>query len=196
VWLPFSVLFGVLAAFGTYWYVQWAALATHPTPLALWIWVAVSGLAAAVLIVGWRNDRLWRRGVSVLAVPLCLTCAALALNAWTGYVPSVQSGWDQLTCHPVPGQTDESAVAAMQRHGEKPAQGTIVSVTPDNLSGFQHRSEFVYLPPAWYSSNPDPRLPVIMMIGAEFRTPSDWLRVGDAEKTLDDFVAKHRGTRP
>ena len=66
----------------------------------------------------------------------------------------------------------------------------------DAASGFRHRGELVYLPPAWYATNPPPRLPTVMMIGGEFNTPADWLRTGGAIKTIDDFAAAHHGNAP
>jgi S-formylglutathione hydrolase FrmB len=54
----------------------------------------------------------------------------------------------------------------------------------------------VYLPPAWFASNPPPRLPAVMMLGAELSTPSDWLQSGDALTILDDFALQHRGATP
>jgi S-formylglutathione hydrolase FrmB len=197
LWVPASLLLGVAAAAGSYWYIKWAALAGHPAPVLLWIWITLAGLAVGVLIFGWRNTRWWRRGVSVLAVPLCLLCSALAVNLWTGYLPTVQSAWNQLTGRPVPGQTDEAAVTAMQQRGEKPVGGTIVAITtPDDVSHFEHREEYVYLPPAWYATNPPPKLPVVMMIAGEFSTPADWLYAGNAQKTMDEFAAKHGGNAP
>ena len=35
-----------------------------------------------------------------------------------------------------------------------------------------------------------------MMIGGEFNTPADWLRAGNAIKTIDDFAAAHHGNAP
>ena len=35
-----------------------------------------------------------------------------------------------------------------------------------------------------------------MMIGGEFNTPADWLRTGNAIKTIDDFAAAHHGNAP
>ena len=64
-------------------------------------------------MLGWRGARWWRRGVSLLAVPLCLLSAALALNLWVGYFPTVQTAWNQLTAGPLPDQTDRAAVTAM-----------------------------------------------------------------------------------
>ncbi len=65
-----------------------------------------------------------------------------------------------------------------------------------HASGFKHRGELVYLPPAWFATNPPPKLPTVMMIGGEFNTPADWLRAGNAVKTIDDFAAAHGGNAP
>jgi S-formylglutathione hydrolase FrmB len=197
LWMPASLLLGVAVAFAIQWYLNWSGVAGHPAPPTLWIWITLSAMAGAVLVFGWRDNRWWRRTVSLFAVPLCVLSAALAVDLWTGYVPTVQTGWAQLTGQPLPGQTDEASVAAMREHGDKPAQGTIVSVTiPNDASHFAHRGEFVYLPPAWYASNPPPRLPVVMMVSTQFGTAQDWLRIGNAKKTVDDFAAGHGGNAP
>jgi S-formylglutathione hydrolase FrmB len=197
LWVPVSLLVGVVAAAGIYWYIRWAGIAGHPAPVTLWIWIALTGLAVGVLIFGWRDNWWWRRGVSVLAVPLCLLCTALMVNLWTGYLPTVQSAWNQLTGRPVPGAADEADVTAMQQEGTKPVEGTVVAIsTPDDVSNFSHREEYVYLPPAWYATNPPPKLPVVMMIAGEFGTPADWLYGGNAKKTIDEFAAKHGGNTP
>ncbi len=197
VWVPWAVLVGVALAVAAYWYVAAEGLADNPAPPSLWIWIALSGVAAGVLVAGWRGALWWRRGASMLALPLSLLCAALALNLWVGYFPTVQTAWNQLTAGPLPDQTDLVAVAAMQRQHKIPAKGTLVSVDiADTASGFRHRGELVYLPPAWYATDPPPRLPTVMMIGGEFNTPADWLRAGNAVKTVDDFAAAHGGNAP
>ena len=197
LWVPAALAVGVAVAAFVRWYISYQGLASDPAPLTLWLWIALTGVAGAVLVVGWRETPRWRRGVSVLAIPLCVLCAALALNLWVGYVPTVRSAWDRVTGAPLPGQTDRAAVAEMQRQGAAPRRGTIVSVKiPDDASGFKHRDELVYLPPAWYATTPPPRLPVVMMIGAEFSVPADWPSVGQAQKTVDDFAAAHGGNAP
>ncbi len=123
--------------------------------------------------------------------------AALTLNLWVGYFPTVQTAWDQLTAGPLPDQTDAAGVAAMAAAGLQPAHGIVVPVTiSDDASHFKHRGEVVYLPPAWFASNPPPQLPTVMMIGGEFNTPADWLRAGNAAKTIDDLAAAHGGNAP
>jgi S-formylglutathione hydrolase FrmB len=85
----------------------------------------------------------------------------------------------------------------MQKQHTIPANGTVVPVSiGETASGFKHRGELVYLPPAWYATDPPPPLPTIMMIGGEFNTPADWLRAGNAVKTVDDFAAAHHGYAP
>jgi S-formylglutathione hydrolase FrmB len=197
MWLPWAALCGVALAMATYWYIASEGLAGSPAPHQLWIWIALSGVAAAVLIAGWRGARWWRRGASVLALPLSLLCAALALNLWVGYFPTVQVAWNELTAGPLPDQTDQATVTAMQRGHVIPAKGTVVQVQiSDAASGFKHRGELVYLPPAWFASDPPPPLPTLMMIGGEFNTPADWVRVGNAVNTADDFAAAHGGEAP
>jgi S-formylglutathione hydrolase FrmB len=71
-----------------------------------------------------------------------------------------------------------------------------VQVSIDSeASGFRHRPEWVYLPPAWFSRD-RPALPVVMMIGGEFNTTADWIRAGQAAATLDAFATSHNGDVP
>jgi S-formylglutathione hydrolase FrmB len=137
------------------------------------------------------------RVVSVLAVPLCLLSAALAVNVWVGYFPTVHTAWTQLTAGPLPNQTDRATVTPMQLKGVMPAKGVVLPVNISaDASKFKHRGELVYLPPAWFASTPPPRLPVMMMIGAEINTPADWLRAGNAVSTADAFAAARGGNAP
>jgi S-formylglutathione hydrolase FrmB len=196
-WLPWALIVGAGLAASAYWYVASQGLADNPAPRALWIWVGLSGFAAAVLVVGWRSTQWWRRGVSLAAVPLCVVCAGLALNMWVGYFQTVQSAWNQLTAGPLPDETDQVTVTALQQLHKMPPKGTVVAIDTGNAaSGFRHRGELVYLPPAWYASTPPPKLPTLMMIGGEFNTPADWLRTGQAVKTVDDFATAHHGNAP
>lgn len=199
VWLPWSALIGGVLAVVAYCYVRSAGVAddTNPAPVTFWAWIALSGFALGVLVAGWWGARWWRRAVAVLAVPLCVLSTALVLNLWVGYFPTVQTAWNQLTAGPLPDQTDQVTVAAMQSRHKIPIKGSLVAVDiPASTSGFKHRQEWVYLPPAWFASDPPPALPAVMMIGGEFNTPADWLRAGGAVKTLDDFAAAHGGYAP
>jgi S-formylglutathione hydrolase FrmB len=197
VWLPLAVLAGVGAATWTHWFVDAQGMSDDPAPKALWIWVGLTALAVVVFVTGWRGAHWWRRGVSVLAVLLCALSSGVALNLWVGYFPTVQMAWNQLTAGPLPDETDQATVTAMQRSGAVPSHGQVVPVTiPADASHFKHRTELVYLPPAWFTTNPPPKLPAVMMIGGEFNTPGDWLRTGDAAQTIDNYAAAHNGYAP
>src|SRR4029077_13779031 len=117
VWLPWPALVGVALAVAAYWYIASEGMSdeTNPAPHSVWIWIGLSGVAAGVLIAGWRGARWRRRGAAVLALPACLLCSALALNLWVGYFPTVQVAWNQLTAGPLPDQTDTVTVTAMQK---------------------------------------------------------------------------------
>ena len=195
--LPAAATVGGITAYATHWYIVDRGLSDEPAPSGLWLWIALTGTAATVLILGWHSVRRWRRGAAFAAVPLCLLSAALVLNLWVGYFPTVQSAWNQLTSGPLPDQTDKATVTAMATKGTRPAHGSVVPVViPADASHFKHRGELVYLPPEWFASNPPPRLPTVMMIGGQFNTPADWTRAGNAIKTIDDFATTHHGNAP
>ncbi|OBG96052.1 hypothetical protein A5697_22980 [Mycobacterium sp. E3251] len=195
--LPVALIAAVAVTALAYWYITSLGVAGDPAPTTLWLWIALSGLAAAVFLVGWRGARWWRRGVAVLSIPLCALCAALALNGWVGYFPTALAAWNQLTSVPLPDQIDRLRVTEMQVAGTRPTKGVVVPVDiDDNASHFRHRRELVYLPPAWFNSNPPPRLPAVMMISSAFNTPADWLGPGGAFTAIDNFAAAHRGFSP
>ncbi len=197
VWLPVAALVGGTAAYVTHWYIVDRGLSEEPAPSALWLWIALTGMAAAVLVLGWRSAPRWRRGAALLAAPLCLLSAALVLNLWVGYFPTVQSAWSQLTSGPLPDQSDQATVTAMAAKGNRPPHGSVIPVViPSDASHFKHRGELVYLPPEWFASSRPPPLPTVMMIGGQFNTPADWTRAGNAVKTIDDFAAAHHGKAP
>jgi S-formylglutathione hydrolase FrmB len=195
--LPLALVAAAAMTALSYWYIASIGVAGDPAPNSLWLWIALSGLTAAALLLGWTGIRWWRRGLALLSVPLCALCATLALNQWVGYFPTVLAAWDQLTAEPLPDQIDRLRVTAMQIEGTKPTKGVVVPVNINaDASHFPHRQELVYLPPAWFNSNPPPRLPTVMMISSAFNTPADWLRPGGAFTTIDDFAAHHHGFAP
>ena len=133
----------------------------------------------------------------VFAASFCLLSTGLVINGWLGYFPTVRGAVTQLAGRPLPNQIDLRTAQGMQAKGVAPHHGALVGVTTsDRVSGFSHRSEWVYLPPAWFTSAPPPPLPAILMLGGEFNTTADWIRAGDALSTLDTFAAAHGGYAP
>lgn len=197
VWLPVAVLVGGVCAALTFWFIKDQGMSQDPAPAAFWVWVVGLGIAIIILGAGWRGAGWPRRSAAILAVPLCLLCTALAVNTWVGYFPTVQSAWDRVTGAEPDRWIDQATLADMQRRGVRPTQGVVVKMTtPDTESGFSHRQEYVYLPPAWFATTPPPSLPAVMMFGGEFGRADDWLRSSNVLTTLDDFTARHHGNAP
>ncbi|OBK94005.1 hypothetical protein A5645_18360 [Mycobacterium asiaticum] len=191
--------FGAAAVTGglAYWYYGTLGLASEPAPWQMWLWVTLVGLAVALAILGWRGAGWWRRNVLVFAASFCLLSTGLIINGWLGYFATVHSAWSQLANRPLPGQIDLATMRAMQRQGVAPPNGALLPAhTSTRVSGFAHRTEWVYLPPAWFTSTPPPALPAVLMIGGEFNTPADWVRAGDALTALDHYAAAHGGNAP
>ena len=196
-WLPAAAVLGGALAVAVEAYLGSIGVAGDPAPGRLWWWVGLTGFTLVTAAAGWRGARWWRRGLALAGVPACALCTALVVNQWVGYFPTVHAAWSQLTVGPLPDQSDRMTVTTMQLTGTRPRRGVVVPVTISAAaSGFRHRDELVYLPPAWFAANPPPRLPVVMMIGAQFNTPADWLRAGGAVHTIDEFAAAHGGNAP
>ena len=195
VWLPVCAVVGVLGALAVRTYVNSEGLASDPAPFQLWAWVGVFSAAVAVAVFGWRHASWWRRGGSLVAIPLTLLAAMVALNHWVGYYPTVQSAWGAVTAGPLPNQVDAEDLPGLRNTA--PDTGKLGEVDiPSDASGFKHRSEYVYLPPVWFVGATPPRLPVVMMIAGEFNTPSDWMRSGNIMPIIDGYAQSHGGQAP
>ena len=125
-------------------------LASDPAPCSCGCGPRSAPATVPMAALGWRGARWWRRGLSVLAIPLTLLATLLALNKWVGYYPTVQSAWGALTAGPLPDRDrrGRSARAAQHLAGHREVGGGRI---PDTASGFRHRDEYVYLPPAWFA---------------------------------------------
>lgn len=196
-WLLVAVLAGTGLAAAARLYVRNQGWSAEAISFGTVFWTATLGFAATILVAGWRGSAWWRRLVSVLAVLLVVVSGFAALNTATGYFPTVRAAWLRIS-HTEPEQwIDEGQLTALQQNGDQPTRGTVVRVTtPSDASGFAHRTEVVYLPPAWFSSTPPPQLPTVIMMGGEFNHPNDWLQTTNALQALDDFAALHHGNAP
>lgn len=105
-WVPISAAIGVIAALAARTYMNSEGLASDPAPFKLWVWTAVCAGSVALAALGFRAARWWRRGLSLVAIPLTLVCALLVLNQWVGYYPTLQKAWGDLTAGPLPDQTN------------------------------------------------------------------------------------------
>ncbi|MDH6577440.1 alpha/beta hydrolase-fold protein [Kitasatospora sp. MAP5-34] len=167
---------------------------TDPLPFELWLWLGVALTALTVLVVGWRGARWWHRLLAPVAMLLAVFAGANELNMSTGYFPTMADAIGGLSGDPLPEQITLDQLGTVTG---KTTTGRIVEVDiPDTASGFTHRQELVYLPPAWFRSIHRPKLPVLEMIGGEFAAPDNWVRAGTAVQTIDAYAEKHNGFAP
>ncbi|MEH3153899.1 MAG: alpha/beta hydrolase-fold protein [Gordonia paraffinivorans] len=195
VWVPVSAVIAVVGALLVHLYFDAQGLATDPAPWQLWIWVGATVGALAVLVVGFRSARWWRRGVAVLAVLAAALTTSVVLNQWVGYYPTLSAAWGAVTAGPLPDQVSADALGSM-RNTNRTTGAVVPITTTDDISHFAHRTEYVYLPPAWFHGATPPTLPVVMMIAGEFNTPADWMRTGDAIPIVDAYAKQHDGNAP
>lgn len=196
VWVPSAVLCGVSVGALAYWYITSQGMADNPPPILLWVWIGLAAVALVVLIAGWMRTRWPRRGAMVLAVPLCLIAAATVLNQWIDYYDTLRLAWAAVTAGPLPNEADMATVRVLKGKGTT-ATGRIVPVDISaDESGFRHRTEYVYLPPAWFARPAPPPLPAIVMISGAWSTPADWVRQGNAAAAMDRFAQSHQGAAP
>jgi S-formylglutathione hydrolase FrmB len=195
VWVPVCVAFGVLAALGARTYLNSEGLASDPAPFRLWLWAAITAATVAAAVLGFCGARWWRRALSVVAIPLTLVCALIVLNEWVGYYPTVQRAWGDLTAGPLPDQIDAKDLPGLRN--TRPGTGKVVAIDiPGDGNGFNHRREYVYLPPAWFTGSVPPALPAVMMIAGEFSNPTNWMRTGNAIPVIDAYAKGHGGAAP
>jgi hypothetical protein len=93
VLVPISAAIGVVAALAARTYMNSEGLASDPAPFLLWVWTAVGAATIAVAALGFQSASWWRRGLSLLAIPLVFLSGLTVLNQWVGYYPTIQKAW-------------------------------------------------------------------------------------------------------
>ncbi len=193
--LPICAIVGVGCALAARMYMNSEGLAGDPAPFWLWLWIGAAGAAFAAWLWRLRHGGWVGRTVPLIAVVCSLLAALLVVNQWVGYYRTVQVAWASITAGPLPNQVDQDQLASMRNTDQ--TVGHVVPVTiPDTASGFTHRTEYVYLPPAWFKGATPPALPAVEMIAGEFNTPADWIRLGNATATADAYAKAHNGVSP
>lgn len=193
-WAPIALaVAALLTAAGAFAVVKLSGI-TDPIPLTLWFWPGVAIASFSVLGFGWRSARWWRRLLAPAAALLAMVAAVNAANIVAGFYPTLDGAIGDLSGAALPQQVALDQLATLRGRTDT---GRIVQVDiPETASGFAHRPELVYLPPAWFGSLHRPQLPVLEMIGAEYAAPNNWVRAGDAVRTADAYAAQHHGYAP
>ena len=192
-----------------------------PLPVTVLTW---TGVAAAALGLGvakvsssrWRG-RLLAGGAVVLVVLMALN----NVNTFFGYYPNMRDVLglpfsDQISATAalrlggaaagptVPASSDStpptgsavSLAAAWKPPRDLPQSGKVVEVDiPGTVSKFPARPAWLYLPPAYLTSNP-PLLPVLELLGGQPGSSRDWLNGNDLTGVMDRFADLHGGLAP
>jgi enterochelin esterase-like enzyme len=156
------------------------ALSNSRDLLATW-WpaVVVAGLAALLVVAGARRRHRGRRtwpARTAAGVALVLA-AALGVNAWVGYVPSVTAAALLLTEHESVATSSTGAVAP-------------VTIAVPAALRMPTSTTWVYTPPG-YDPNGSTRYPVVYLLHGTPGTSADWMSGGDIAHVMDVLVAHH-----
>lgn len=196
-WLPIGVVAGAIAAVTVFGVLDARGLEPGSAPASFWLWTVVAVGLVVAAVIGVRTARWWQNGITVVAVLLCVFSLALSLNQWSGYYPTFSRAWAGITDDPLPRETTPDRLNTFRNSPAAAKEGRIVAIdVPSRRSGFRARTEYVYLPPAWFVGAEPPALPAVVMIGGVINTPEDWVRSGEALQTVDAYARDHRGVAP
>jgi S-formylglutathione hydrolase FrmB len=163
-------------------------------PDEAYLWVAAVLLAVAAALAGWRAFPPWRRAVAPIPVVLTALMAAVLVNQYFHYFPSVGSLLGRNAPHEI--SMDELHRLREANDGTAPEHGYTVRLPiPGTVSGFDARNSTVWVPPVWFVDR-TVQLPVIMLLAGVPGSPTDWTRAGFAAQTADSFARRQGGQAP
>jgi enterochelin esterase-like enzyme len=181
-----------------------------PLILYLWAWLAVAGVALAVLRSA-QPGRARRRVAAVASGLACVLAAVSLVNLHFGEYPTLGALLGQSATPiealqtPQPAGTTaaaQSAAATPVRESlwtppsDMPATGRIVSAQiPGTLSKLPASDAYVYLPPA-YQVQDRPDLPVLVLLHGLPGGSRDWVDSGQISTMMDSYAAAHKGLAP
>ncbi|GGF11352.1 hypothetical protein GCM10007298_04200 [Williamsia phyllosphaerae] len=119
----------------------------------------------------------------------------LGVNNWIGYYPTVGALVDAATGRePVP-LGGIAAIRASRLRGQIPQGGRAFVLPRSAGDSFRARTEYVWLPPAWFDHG-DHSFDVVVLIPGVINTPRDWIVSGGAIDSAQDWARRHSGRAP
>lgn len=206
-WFTRRVPLALLAALVLLGLAQLALVITKPFPDGLpWLvplWIGLGLLGITLAVAAWGGQRWWARALIVTAVLGVVLGAANNVNQVYQPFPTVAAAlqlppYDQVEADTVITQQTVSttSLADWTPPAGMPTTGALTEVTiPATASGFPARPAWVYLPPAYLSSD-RPALPVLVMLGGQPGSPRDWIDGGQLAQRLDTWADHHHGLAP
>ena len=206
-WFTRRVPLAFLAALVLLGLAQLALVVIKPFPdglpwlVPLWIGLGLLGLTLAV--AAWGGRRWWTRVLIATAALAVVLGAANNVNKVYEPFPTVAAAlqlppYDQVEASTVltGGQVSTASLADWTPPAGMPTTGALTDITiPATASGFPARPAWVYLPPAYLSSD-RPALPVLVMLGGQPGSPRDWIDGGQLAQRLDAWADAHHGLAP
>lgn len=207
---PLVVAASVIVAAGTVLLIHWIlidllAVFSEDLPFETLVW-STGAVAAVVLCIvrlfrsGWKG----RVGSAAAMLGVVLLCV-VQVNSYFGLNNTVADllGTAVARVQPLepglevqPGSGPGVPLSAWKAPGDMPRTGTVRRAKiPGNVSGFEVREAYIYLPPAYLTDN-RPSLPVLVLFPGQPGAPADWLTGGQLRAQLDKFAGEHGGIAP
>lgn len=180
------------------------ALFGYQYPWSFHVWVAAVVVAATVAVASWGRSVGGARVLLSTGVLCTATFALAMINVQYAYMPTVGDAAGRPLVDQVRAKVVSATARGAARTDPPPTlqptaprvTGTVMQVKiPSPVSGFRHRQEWVWLPPAWFA-RPRAVLPVVLMLSGTPGRPDDWLRAGGAAQVADRWAAKSGGLAP
>jgi S-formylglutathione hydrolase FrmB len=206
----FRVAAAVLIAAGLTLAANWSIIHlwridAYNLPLQVLGWLALGIFAGLLTALNFRSSTRRRKLLALAAGGAVVLVAVLQGNAYFGYYRTIGDITGASTASitplvPATGHPSAADPAPVAGHWAPPpnlpAHGTVHSAQiPGVRSGFDARTAYVYLPPA-YDAPSHPLLPVLVLLPGEPGSPADWLNSGQLQQSMDAFAAAHQGLAP
>lgn len=194
-WAPLAMGVGATAVGAT---MTWLAhQGLDPFTAPAWLWVSVAELVGIAFAVAglWRLVRWIGRGALAGSVAVAVLGVALMGNVWVHYLPTVGSAVDVALGKGPAHETSLVRLHAMKQRASAPSQGVTFVLPRSSRDPFAARTEYVYVPPAWFADGSGPT-DVFLMMGGVINTPRDWIVSGGAIDTANNYARTHGGRAP
>lgn len=188
-----SIILVSVATTGVYVFLEriWRPFPDH-VPLKIWLSCGVT--AFVIFCIGFQP---YKRIALTITSILCLLATGIVFNSVYRQYNDMDSLLPQkaalnLTAEQVQQYRDRKEQPEID--GKK--VGAIVTLAlPSTASGFTHRPEMVYLPPAYFA-DPDYQPDVVVLLGGNPGSPDQWFNPGQGTITLAHWAAQHDGKAP
>lgn len=166
------------------------------------IFIALVCVSSGSALIRWRKRRRREPKLAPVAVVvgwsmLCglsfILAAALAVNAWVGYFPSVQAlqRWVGIADNRVTAEPGGQQTAQSGNRLTTSTEGHAMSISiPANNRSFTASAGWVYLPPDYDAKGSTTRYPTIYALHGAPGRAVDWFSGGNIEHQLNTLIAQ------